>query len=61
MLLEVNNLSVAFGGVQALNLDHFHLEDKELRVVIGPNGAGKVYFHGHSLRQNQTRYRRNII
>lgn len=44
MLLEVNNLSVAFGGVQALNLDHFHLEDKELRVVIGPNGAGKSTF-----------------
>lgn len=44
MLLEVNNLSVAFGGVQALNLDHFQLEDKELRVVIGPNGAGKSTF-----------------
>lgn len=44
MLLEVNNLSVAFGGIQALNLDHFHLEDKELRVVIGPNGAGKSTF-----------------
>lgn len=44
MLLEVNNLSVAFGGIQALNLDHFQLEDKELRVVIGPNGAGKSTF-----------------
>lgn len=44
MLLTVNNLSVAFGGIQALNLDHFHLEDKELRVVIGPNGAGKSTF-----------------
>jgi urea transport system ATP-binding protein len=44
MLLEVNHLSVAFGGIQALNLDHFHLEDKELRVVIGPNGAGKSTF-----------------
>lgn len=44
MLLTVSNLSVAFGGIQALNLDHFHLEDKELRVVIGPNGAGKSTF-----------------
>ncbi|WP_298733075.1 urea ABC transporter ATP-binding protein UrtD [uncultured Chitinophaga sp.] len=44
MLLEVNNLSVSFGGVQALNLSHFQLEDKELRVVIGPNGAGKSTF-----------------
>lgn len=44
MLLEVNNLSVSFGGIQALNLSRFHLEDKELRVVIGPNGAGKSTF-----------------
>jgi urea transport system ATP-binding protein len=44
MLLQVNNLSVSFGGIQALNLSHFHLEDKELRVVIGPNGAGKSTF-----------------
>jgi urea transport system ATP-binding protein len=44
MLLEVNDLAVAFGGVQALSLDHFRLEDKELRVVIGPNGAGKSTF-----------------
>ena len=44
MLLSVNNLSVSFGGLQALNLSHFHLEDKELRVVIGPNGAGKSTF-----------------
>ncbi|HEY0610956.1 MAG TPA: urea ABC transporter ATP-binding protein UrtD [Chitinophaga sp.] len=44
MLLEVNNLSVSFGGIQALNLSQFHLEDKELRVVIGPNGAGKSTF-----------------
>jgi len=44
MLLSVNNLSVSFGGLQALNLSHFQLEDKELRVVIGPNGAGKSTF-----------------
>jgi urea transport system ATP-binding protein len=44
MLLEVNNLAVSFGGVQALNLTRFSLEDKELRVVIGPNGAGKSTF-----------------
>ncbi|GAA0546582.1 urea ABC transporter ATP-binding protein UrtD [Chitinophaga japonensis] len=44
MLLEVNDLAVAFGGVQALDLEYFSLEDKELRVVIGPNGAGKSTF-----------------
>ncbi|GEP93205.1 urea transport system ATP-binding protein [Chitinophaga terrae (ex Kim and Jung 2007)] len=44
MLLTVNNLSVSFGGVHALHLDHFSLGEKELRVIIGPNGAGKSTF-----------------
>ncbi|NME71000.1 urea ABC transporter ATP-binding protein UrtD [Flammeovirga aprica] len=43
-MLSVKNLSVAFGGVQALKLDHFDLKENELRVVIGPNGAGKSTF-----------------
>ncbi|MCE7042670.1 urea ABC transporter ATP-binding protein UrtD [Dyadobacter sp. CY312] len=44
MLLTVKQLSVSFGGVHALNLSHFNLRDKELRVIIGPNGAGKSTF-----------------
>lgn len=44
MLLEVKQLTVSFGGVKALDLDHFRLADKELRVIIGPNGAGKSTF-----------------
>jgi urea transport system ATP-binding protein len=44
MLLEVNHLTVSFGGVRALDLQHFDLEDRELRVIIGPNGAGKSTF-----------------
>jgi len=44
MLLAVKDLSVSFGGVHALNLSHFNLRDKELRVIIGPNGAGKSTF-----------------
>ena len=44
MLLEVNNLTVSFGGVRALDLKRFVLADRELRVVIGPNGAGKSTF-----------------
>ena len=43
-MLTVKNLHVAFGGVTALNLDHFSLGKNELRVVIGPNGAGKSTF-----------------
>src|ERR1700760_3898476 len=44
MMLQVNQLTVSFGGVRALDLDHFRMEDKEMRVVIGPNGAGKSTF-----------------
>jgi urea transport system ATP-binding protein len=43
-LLGVDSLAVNFGGVQALDLSHFELRDKELRVIIGPNGAGKSTF-----------------
>ncbi len=44
LILEAQNLKVAFGGVQALDLDLFKLEENELRVIIGPNGAGKSTF-----------------
>lgn len=43
-MLEVNNLYVSFGGVVAVNLDHFSMRENELRVIIGPNGAGKSTF-----------------
>ena len=44
MILQVNQLTVSFGGVRALDLKHFAMKDKEMRVVIGPNGAGKSTF-----------------
>ncbi|MFR9651626.1 MAG: urea ABC transporter ATP-binding protein UrtD [Rikenellaceae bacterium] len=40
-MLKVRNITVTFGGVVALCLDRFNVEDNELRVIIGPNGAGK--------------------
>ncbi|OAV67325.1 ABC transporter ATP-binding protein [Bacteroidales bacterium Barb6XT] len=43
-MLSISELSVSFGGVKALNLSKFELNDKELRVIIGPNGAGKSTF-----------------
>lgn len=43
-ILEVNQLKVAFGGVQALDLNSFTIQKNELRVIIGPNGAGKSTF-----------------
>ncbi len=43
-LLDINQLSVTFGGLHALrNLD-FHVDEGEIVSVIGPNGAGKTTF-----------------
>jgi urea transport system ATP-binding protein len=43
-LLEIENLTVDFGGFRAINNLNFSLDEGELRVVIGPNGAGKTTF-----------------
>jgi branched-chain amino acid transport system ATP-binding protein len=40
-LLEVENVSKAFGGVLAINRVSFHLNQREVLGLIGPNGAGK--------------------
>src|SRR5262245_25484702 len=41
-LLEVNNLSKTFAGVQALDDYALHLTPLAIHGVIGPNGAGKT-------------------
>ena len=41
-LLSVEELTLRFGGVTALNDISFHVEPDELFAVIGPNGAGKT-------------------
>ena len=40
-VLEISNLTKAFGGVDAVKNVSFDLKDGELLALIGPNGAGK--------------------
>jgi branched-chain amino acid transport system ATP-binding protein len=42
VLLAVENVSLAFGGVQALTEVSFDIRKGEIRAIIGPNGAGKT-------------------
>jgi branched-chain amino acid transport system ATP-binding protein len=41
-LLEVNNLTMEFGGVVALKEVNLHVSAGEIAALIGPNGAGKT-------------------
>ncbi len=40
-ILSVENVSLAFGGVKALQDVSFDVAEHEIRAIIGPNGAGK--------------------
>lgn len=42
MLLEVKNLTVFYGAVEALNKVSLHMSEGEIVAMIGPNGAGKT-------------------
>ncbi len=43
-LLDIQQLSVTFGGLHALKDLDFHVDEGEIVGVIGPNGAGKTTF-----------------
>ncbi len=40
-VLELESISVRFGGVKALTNISFDVREHEIRAIIGPNGAGK--------------------
>ena len=41
-ILQVENASISFGGVKALQNISFHVKKDEVFSIIGPNGAGKT-------------------
>jgi branched-chain amino acid transport system ATP-binding protein len=41
VILQVQNISLRFGGVKALTDISFDVREHEIRAIIGPNGAGK--------------------
>jgi branched-chain amino acid transport system ATP-binding protein len=41
VVLSVQDVSLAFGGVRALQGVSFDVREHEVRAIIGPNGAGK--------------------
>ena len=42
MALEVQDLTLKFGGLTALNRVRLSAGDGELIAIVGPNGAGKT-------------------
>ncbi|WP_137043417.1 ABC transporter ATP-binding protein [Pseudolabrys sp. FHR47] len=42
VLLSVEDVSLAFGGVKAISGVSFDIRQGEIRAIIGPNGAGKT-------------------
>ncbi|WP_449412657.1 ABC transporter ATP-binding protein [Pandoraea soli] len=41
VLLDLQHISLSFGGVKALTDISFDVREHEIRAIIGPNGAGK--------------------
>jgi phosphate transport system ATP-binding protein len=44
MKMEVQNLSVCYGNVQALKKVTLGIEEKKVTAIIGPSGCGKTTF-----------------
>lgn len=43
-IIKITNLSLKFGGLQALSSVNLEIREGEILAIIGPNGAGKTCF-----------------
>lgn len=43
-ILVADNVTRKFGGITAVDVDHFEIERHGITALIGPNGAGKTTF-----------------
>ena len=43
-ILTADNVRREFGGIVAVNVDHFEVQEGSITALIGPNGAGKTTF-----------------
>ena len=41
VILDIKNISLAFGGVKALTDISFNVREHEIRAIIGPNAHDK--------------------
>ncbi|WP_449244084.1 ABC transporter ATP-binding protein [Desulfobacca acetoxidans] len=41
-MLELNNVGISFGGLQAIKGVSFQMREGQIKALIGPNGAGKT-------------------
>src|SRR5690606_26704071 len=46
-ILVVENISRAFGGLKAVDVERLEVQRGAITALIGPNGAGKTTFFNH--------------